>query len=174
MPELFLSAPLYLAPGDYYFGVIVDPDNAFAETNEDNNLAISSTVLTILDNKDLVVSALSTSTNVVGLQGTFQVNFTVTNQGPVDLAGHTRLSYQIVLSDGAVITSGDTVLHSRRLYSSSSPLAANSSRSFSPVLTLPTGVAEGNYYIGVIVDYTNQYAEADESNNSRSSALTIQ
>ncbi len=168
------SAPLYLTPGDYYFGVIVDPDNAFAETDEDNNLAISSTVLTILDNKDLVVSALSTSTNVIGLQGTFQVNFTVTNQGPVDLVRRTRLGYQIVLSEDAVITSSDTVLYSLSLYSSGSPLAANSSRNFVRTLVLPTGVAEGNYYIGVIVDYANQHAEADESNNSRSSALTIQ
>ncbi len=169
------SAALYLAPGDYYFGVIVDPDNSFAETNEDNNLAVSSTVITIRDNADLIVSALS-GPDMIGLQGTFQVNFTATNQGPVAIS-RGSIGYQIVLSDDPVITSDDTVLESNTFsgrYSYSTILAANGWRKITHTLTLPIDIAEGNYYLGVILDYANQRIEADESNNTRSLALTVQ
>ncbi|VAW96699.1 hypothetical protein MNBD_GAMMA19-1735, partial [hydrothermal vent metagenome] len=168
------SAALYLATGDYYFGVIVDPDNTFAEIDEDNNLMVSPAVITILDNADLVVSALS-GPDVIGFQGTFQVSFTATNQGPVN-AGR-RISYQIVLSDDAVITSSDTILESSFFsgpYYYSTGLAANSSKSFTRTFTLPDGIAEGDYYLGVIIDYDNLNAESDENNNTRSSAVTIQ
>ena len=169
-----VSAALYLAAGDYYFGVIVDPDNAFAETNEDNNLAVSSTVITISDNADLVVSALS-GFDVIGLQGTFPVNFTVTNQGPISISGGS-IGYQIVLSDDSIMTSSDTVLESGSFsgsYSYSTILAANGSKNISHTLTLPTGIAEGHYYVGVIVDYGNQRTESDETNNTRSQAIQV-
>ncbi len=168
------SPAIYLATGDYYFGVIVDPDNMFAEIDEDNNLMVSSTVIAVLDNADLVVSALS-GPGVVGLQGVFQVNFTATNQGPVSVGRN--VSYQIVLSDDAVITSSDTILESSFFsgpYYYSTALAANSSKSFTRTLTLPDGIVEGDYYLGVILDYNELNAESDETNNTRSSAVTVQ
>jgi len=168
------SAVLYLAAGDYYFGVIVDPDNLFAETNEANNLAVSSTIINIRDNTDLVISALS-GPAVMGLQGTIQVNFTATNQGPVN-AARTSIGYQIVLSDDPLITSGDTILDSGSFsgsYSYMTSLAANSSRNIARTITLPGGIVEGNYYLGVIIDYDNRHTESDESNNTRSQPAQV-
>ncbi|MCF6255182.1 MAG: S8 family serine peptidase [Gammaproteobacteria bacterium] len=165
--QIVNSAALYLDSGDYYFGIIVDPDNIFTETDEGNNVVVSSTVITISDNRDLTVSAL-TGTSLIGLQGLLSMNFTIANQGPVNTSG--RIYYQIVLSDDAVISSEDTVLRSTYFRN----LTANSSRNIVYSTVLPAAIAQGNYYLGVIVDFTGQHDESDENNNTRSLALTVQ
>lgn len=104
------------------------------------------------------------------------MDFTATNQGSVN-AGKGNINYQIVLSDNAVITASDTVLESgfiRGRYSYVTPLAANSSKNVTHTITLPASITNGSYYLGVIIDADNRYAEADENNNTRSSALIIQ
>jgi len=96
--------------------------------------------------------------------------------GPVN-AARTSIGYQTVLSDDAVITSGDTVLDSGSFsgpYSYVTSLTANSSRNITRTITLPGGIVAGNYYIGVIIDYDNRHIESDENNNTRSSALIVQ
>jgi len=47
-------------------------------------------------------------------------------------------------------------------------------KNISHTLTLSTGIVEGHYYVGIIVDNGNQRTEPDETNNTRSSALIVQ
>ncbi|NOZ53313.1 MAG: S8 family serine peptidase, partial [Gammaproteobacteria bacterium] len=116
--------------------------------------------------KDLTVSAL-TGTSLIGLQGLLSMNFTIANQGPVNTSG--RIYYQIVLSDDAVISSEDTVLRSTYFRN----LTANSSRNITYSTVLPAAIAQGNYYLGVIIDSTGQYDESDENNNTRAQPVQV-
>src|SRR5204862_3976622 len=42
-----------------------------------------------------------------------------------------------------------------------------------PMLTIPSTVAPGNYFIGILVDRTNGTAESNEGNNFKSTPLTV-
>ncbi len=161
--NLSIDKRAFVAPGDYYFGVIVDPSNTFTEINEVNNVTIS-------DNIDLTVAAL-TAPEQIGQSGTFKVNFTAINQSPINVTGY--VNYRIVLSDDSIITMSDTVLLGRSFYT----LAANSSQDIVNTITLPAAVALGEVlgdcHLGVIVDQLNNVYEADESNNTRSLAVAV-
>ena len=68
----------------------------------------------------------------------------------------------IYLSTDDVITTADTYVGYRYV----SSLSAGASSAADTVLTIPTGIAPGDYYLGVIADYGNTVKEFDETNNA--------
>lgn len=148
--ELITTA---LLPGSYYARVYrVSGDTSY-------QLGLSASTTT----PDL--SALSFDAEEPLVAGrSFSVNTRVQNTGSGNAEGF-RVGYY--LSNDSNITTGDRLLGTATVAS----LAANSNAAFSTSLNLPASndpFWSGNrpYYIGVIVDDTQQVVEANETNNS--------
>jgi CARDB/Bacterial pre-peptidase C-terminal domain/Calx-beta domain/FG-GAP-like repeat len=148
--ELITTA---LLPGSYYARVYrVSGDTSY-------QLGLSASTTT----PDL--SALSFDAEEPLVAGrSFSVNTRVQNTGSGNAEGF-RVGYY--LSNDSNITTGDRLLGTATVAS----LAANSNAAFSTTLNLPASndpFWSGNrpYYIGVIVDDTQQVVEANETNNS--------
>jgi len=97
-----------------------------------------------------------------------QVTYTALNQG-----GNPSMciNMAIYLSGDATIDASDTQLKSWGLPNCN--LAACETITQTWAVTIPSGTAPGNYYIGIFADWNNYQAEADENNNTRSVPVTI-
>ena len=110
---------------------------------------------------DLTTTSLSVpSSGQVG--GSISVSAGIFNQQANDSGGFLLGFY---LSADPTITTGD-----RRLASCSwTSLGAGAISSCSGSITIPSDIAPGSYYLGVIADYEGRVAEANEVNNTRAS-----
>lgn len=112
---------------------------------------------------DLAVTAFSApSSGTAG--GSYTVTGTITNQGGSLAAGASAIIY--LSPNNNVATDGGQV--GLDIYVAL--LDVGQSWNFSIPVTLPTNIADGSYYIGVVTLYGD---EADKSNNTRSRAITI-
>ncbi len=165
-----VSIPSNVATGEYFLGVLVDPSGLVTERDESNNTrALPITVTeTTSDGPDLAVSALSVTGNPVAAGASLGYDLTVLNQGNQSAqANYARL----VLSSDTVIDDGDLRLTKPSLQFSS--LAASASAVLTGQVEIPTNVAPGVYFLGVIADPSGRVAEHDESNNTRAVEITV-
>ncbi len=117
---------------------------------------------------NLVVSALS-GPSTAQLKGKLALSYTVQNQGNAN-AGAFNVGFY--LSSDNVITSQDTLLASSKALKNG--LAAGGSTGSTPLsITLPKTTAPGSYFIGAIADPANKVSETNESDNTRSFAITV-
>lgn len=160
-----LTIPSETLLGRYYLGVIVDPNNAIAETSETNN-AVASAAFTVGPDLDVVVVIPPDSLPAITQGGSFDIVDLVENHGSAAGASVVRL----YLSPDSVITAADTLLGSRSVPA----VGGGSSSAGTTRVKLPASVA-GPMYVGAIADATGLVAEAKETNNtSPAEALTIQ
>lgn len=155
-----VTLPSSLAAGTYYVGAIADYTNTVtAESNESNN-ALAGATMTISSGPDLVMTAVSGPASAP--RGTsITVSNSILNQGTGTATNSSTVG--IYLSTDAVITTAD-----RRIGTRSIPaLAVGVTSTASSAVTIPSTLAAGNYYIGVIADYSNTVKESVETNNSR-------
>lgn len=88
--------------------------------------------------------------------------WSVRNVGPVGLEGGIRNGFY--LSTDATITSNDLLLGQNN--NTAGVLGPGQQFDWGgPTLTIPSTVAPGRYWIGILVDDLNQVVESDESNN---------
>jgi subtilase family serine protease len=121
-------------------------------------LAISpATPLWAADLPDLTMTSVSGPSSA-NTEQQITVAYTVKNRGTVN-AGYFLVG--IYLSTDATITTGDTLVATRSVPN----LAAGAESTENTVVTIPSSVASGTYYIGVIADTDNRIAESDETNN---------
>ncbi|QOZ44018.1 hypothetical protein XH89_11370 [Bradyrhizobium sp. CCBAU 53340] len=106
---------------------------------------------------DLTVSNLSVIGSTIG--------FSLNDTGSAAAGTSTSALY---LSTHSTVTTSDTLLGT---YAGSS-LGAGASQSESIAFSLPSNLAAGTYYLGVIADYTSKVAESNETNNT-SSSITV-
>ena len=155
--DTVITIPTSVAPGVYYLGVIADYANAVKETDETNN-SLTGNQITVIG-ADLTMDAVSGP--VSGSSGkTITVSNTVSAAASGGNAG--SFSVGIYLSSDNVITTADTIISYRTV----SSLAAGASSAADTVITIPTSVSPGVYYLGVIADYANAVKESDETNNT--------
>ncbi len=115
---------------------------------------------------DLTVTGLTVSPTTVNSGDKVTVAFNIRNQGNVSASASRQ---DIVLSMDDTINSQDTVLASVN----SSVLAPQATMSFSPSVTIPTGINSGRYFIGVISDAGKVITESSETNNTSAFAITV-
>ncbi|HEV2562012.1 MAG TPA: CARDB domain-containing protein, partial [Rhizomicrobium sp.] len=127
---------------------------AFPVANQANT---GTDALTLSSTVDLT----ATSASLSGSTFSYHINNVGSSAAASSTAG-------IYLSTDSTITTSDTRINTHATPS----LAAGASDIESVVLTLPTTLTPGTYYIGAIADYTNTIAESDETNNA-SSAIPI-
>ena len=160
--------------------VAVTPINdAFVENNETVVVAITagggyaigsplSATVTILSDDvapDMVVSEF-TAPRAGGAGGSITVTDTTRNQG-VGAAAATQTSFH--LSVNAVLDAGDTPLGNRAVPA----LAAGASSAGPTVLTLPSPMSAGTYYLFAKSDATGVVTESSEANNTRLAIIAI-
>ncbi|MDC0714214.1 CARDB domain-containing protein [Stigmatella sp. ncwal1] len=168
-----------VAPGSYQVLVVTDSAGARVdESNEDNNVAAAPITLR---EADLTVSAL-TAPGTAGAGELIAVNWTVSNQGSGAASGKylacCTTGYYYKWEDAAYLStdatlSADDVKFGSVLRSEQYILAAGSSYSVSTPFQLPA-VTPGLYYLIVVADSAgDRVYEASESNNLRTSPITI-
>jgi len=153
------TVPTNTAPGTYYVRVIADTENTNAETNENNNAAVSG-AMTVTSGIDFILSEFSTPSSIATGVST-QVSSTIMNQG----TGYTSVTsfIKFYLSSDTVHDGSDVLLSGSRQISS---LAAGASNSGNTNITVPVNTAAGTYYVIGKADADNTNPESDESNNT--------
>lgn len=164
-----VAIPTTLATGNYYIGVIVDPTNAVAEISETNNILGDSTSIRITQPSQIDLTPTSVDGPTAAQRGnSVAVMTNVSNAGSVT-SGSFNVNYYI--STDASISTGDTLLKSV----SRAAISGSGNVQWTETVTIPSTLAAGTYYIGVVVDPGNAIRERNEANNTRadSAAITI-
>ena len=147
------------------------PTKVQKEISETNNtLATSGTIAVIEAGVDLVPTAISTTATTVADGSPISITDTVENQGPNDMTAPS-IVVNYYLSKTAKITTSGKLLGQRTI--NASDLTAGASSTATTTFTVPTTTAAGSYYIGEIVDATNQQVEINEKNNTLAGSGTI-
>ena len=156
-----LTLPSPLESGTYFVFAKADGSNAVSETNENNNLRVTS----IAVGPDLTVSALAAPLQA-GAGTTVLVSDTTTNQGGGTApASATRF----FLSVNLLLDASDTPLDARSV----GMLAQGQSSTGSTAVAIPPGTASGSYFLIAQADASGAVNEPNEANNTRVTTLKI-
>ena len=160
--SILATLPPSITPGTYYVGLYVDYGDYISESDENNNIVATSTAqLTVIDcGPDLVPTSVSgPSSGVRG--GTAQVSVQISNTGMEDT---TNVDYSIYLSaDASISGTGNDVLIGSDV---TGTIAQGNAWSGLVNLGIPSNLADGCWYWGIIADPNNSITEMDEGNNA--------
>ena len=153
-----VTVPPTVPAGSYYLGMIVDPANAVAEADEANNVA--STTRPRSPSRACPDIAEWTFAPPSGSQPrTFTIYNADRNIGTAPTGPFTVGFY---LSSDLTFTTSDTLIGTRQ-YADLAAGAAGLNEN--TAVTIPGSVPAGSYYLGKIMDPTNEVAESNENNN---------
>ena len=160
-----VTIPANTPPGTYYLGVVYDnaTDGNAADNDSDGWDAMRITVASG-GVADLAVSALSGPANMNPGES-FVMSNTVVNSG-AGASGPFRLG--LYLSSDNVCTTDDTLIGSRGL-----SVAAGGSSTMDTLVSIPAGTPLGATFICAIADDRAAVGESNESNNTRSTPVSI-
>ena len=154
-----VNLPSSISSGTYYFGIIIDSTNRVDEGDETNNILTGNQISISDPDYDLEASSISlTGISSVCLGGTFDLSVSVTNLGN-DYAGFHYYTVMLSLSNTVSSIYSGTNLGSAYGYSGVAYYTDSAQA------TVPTSMAPGTYYVGLIVDSQNNVDETDENNN---------
>ncbi len=171
-PGRTVTLPVSLPEGTWYVGMMVDPGGEVNEIDEGNNVAWTSLeVAQEAEEVDLVADSL------VPVVASVQAGDNLA----VDWAGHLAASstgdvsdafiVAFYLSPNAAIDASDTLLDQVTITGPLTPgdaFGANGG-----MLTIPSGTAAGNWFVGMVVDNSGVITETNENNNTRTASLTV-
>ena len=151
------TAPSYSSNTNMSIVAKVDPSNAIKESNESNNQG--STSVNVLALPDLTVSSLTTNKTVYNPGETVTVTATIKNSGNITAAA-------------SVVKMAPNGLSAQT--KSIGSLGAGQSTTVTFTFTAPSYTSNTNMSIVATADSTNVVAEVSETNNQRSTSITIQ
>ncbi len=160
--------PGSVSPGTYWVGVILDNSNAVAETDEGNNTASRQiTIVSSSSKPNLKVSGCSVSPDHASSGGTVQLSFRAQNTGST---GAAYFSYSTFISTDQTFDGSDQMVGGLDVPGG----WAAGYDSGTQTVTVPlTGLADGTYYVGYVVDVGNQVPETNESDNYCVAQVTV-
>ncbi|MFT3836818.1 MAG: CARDB domain-containing protein [Myxococcaceae bacterium] len=138
--------PASVTPGNYFVIGVIDPDNAVAESNENNNIGVANPVTIGPPTPDLIVTQVTAPTTS-GPGQQIQINRAISNIGNA-AAGSFKYTYFI--SNNSVVTISDVKLDPVGTVASLDPSMSDSAME---LVTLPSNLPAGKYYIGACVNY---------------------
>jgi sugar lactone lactonase YvrE len=141
-------------------GVSVGTVTSYTFTNVTANHTISASFAALAD---LTVNSVTGPSNATRGKS-ISVSTSIKNLGGGAVGSFTVSFY---LSKDTGITSGDTLLGTRTVTS----LSSGSTTSLSGNFTVPSTIATGKYYVGVIVDSREIIIESSEANNSKAAGI---
>ncbi len=152
-----LTFPTFTATTSLYLGVLVDIYSRVPETNPNNNIGHTQQPLRIVfPIPDLAGSIVETATAAAAGEQ-LAITRQITNAGVADAMS---FSYRYYLSTNAMISTDDIELGRFNL-----SLPEGGDDYGVDVLTVPSNVSPGTYYLGMIVDPDDLLDEVDEENN---------
>ena len=152
--------------GTYHIIVQTDVYNYQPETDENNNFASTAFNLT---NADLTASNFVAPDQASTNQG-ISVQFTVTNSGTGTAAQDWYDG--VYISTDATLSSNDTLI-TTWWAGNNSPLAPGASYVSSGTVTVPTGYADGTYYLIAKADVYDYQNESNNNNNWVARQITV-
>jgi subtilisin family serine protease/subtilase family serine protease len=157
-----LSLPPGTGAGSYFVIAVADANGAVIESLENNNTRATGVIRV---GPDFIVTALTAPSSAVA--GTsISASDTTKNQG-VDSVPASVTSFY--LSSNSTFDEADQFLASRGV----SPLGPGLSEAGSVMLAIPVSTPAGSYYIIARSDASDATAEAQETNNNKSRAISI-
>ncbi|MBS71595.1 MAG: hypothetical protein CMO20_01395 [Thermoplasmata archaeon] len=159
--SLVVTVPSNVNAGCWYYGIIVDTNNAIIEQNENNNDMASSNQVCILQPNLRIVSVSSPGPSTLGQS--IELNVIVENSGGANAGRHQLgISFEVVQPNGQP----DIFVEEVNITS----LSANSNTQITRTVQLPTNPA-GSYRILAVIDYAGLIAESDENDNEGRGAI---
>ncbi|MCE3258751.1 MAG: hypothetical protein K0S12_392 [Bacteroidetes bacterium] len=158
--------PAGTAAGNYYVVAYADPNNAIAESNEANNYKANALSVIVQNVTDAAISSPVSSTSSAMPGGTLTAGFTVHNLGNSTIPS---LSTGYYLSTDTVWNSSDVLLTTQSFAS----LPAGGTGTGSKTVTIPGGTTSGSYYLLFVADNSSSLTEANENNNVKFKALSV-
>ncbi len=156
--EYNVPIPTGMNTGYHYLGLIADNRDGVNELDETNNVVASSSRIDIEEPADLVPDSPSGPNSAQAGQQV-SISWRIDNTGD-DASGW--FYWDMYISTDSTITTSDTKLGSTQQANS---ISGGSYRSGTYSPTLPSNLAQGTYYLGIIADTTSRVTEGDETNN---------
>ena len=165
--EYSVPIPTGMNTGYHYLGLIADNRDGVNELDETNNIVSSSSRIDIEEPADLVPDSPSGPNSAQAGQQV-SISWRIDNDGD-DASGW--FYWEMYISTDSTITTSDTKLGSTQQANS---ISGGSYRSGTYSPTLPSNLAQGTYYFGIIVDTSSRVTEGDETNNiERGNSISI-
>ncbi len=167
--QAVVTIPNTTPPGPYSLGIVVDANDDVLEARDDNNTLATSATFSVEAIPDLQMTAVSGPLG--GVAGSpVGIDYTVVAND----VGASNITVQFYLSMDTAITDADIFLGTETGLN----LTADVPFSGTATLTVPSGVAQGVYYLGAIVNQNNAnqsdaIAESDTTNNALAAAQSI-
>ncbi|RTQ53178.1 T9SS type A sorting domain-containing protein [Hymenobacter gummosus] len=162
------TVPAATAAGTYRLLVVADPQNTVTESDEQNNVTVFASSITVTAaGVDLAVSQLTVLPSPVRAGGTIAVTAFHENLGTAAAAAHTIGVY---LSTNTTLDAGDVLLTSSSVGSMAAGFGIT--RVLSGI-SIPSGTAPGPYFVLFVADSQNAVSETNEQNNVASLALRV-
>ncbi|MGV8111790.1 MAG: C10 family peptidase [Lentimicrobium sp.] len=166
-----LTIPTGTSSGTYYLLFFADHDNAFVETDENNNVVfIQITVTGGSSGDDFYVQNQTATPASVAAGGAIDVSASQCYSGTTPDASMGSVYLGYYLSPTPTFNSSTAV------YLDEDPSGLGSDdpcNSESETLTIPTGTSSGTYYLLFFADHDNAFVETDENNNVVSIQITV-
>lgn len=155
--------------GSYYLAAVADSASVLSESNEADNIAITTSASLIVARPDLRAE-ISASAQTVTPGNPVVANITVRNASAVQTPG---FDVRVYLSADGVVNAGDVLLQTIFMGTDTLGLAANGSATIPLSVPLPTSATPGTYRLIVVADLDNVVAESNESNNTTATASAL-
>jgi len=150
--------PSEISEGQYFILAVSDYDWQYSELIETDNVAAIALNVVIPDQGEFWLTDFEISPLEVLAGGTMDIDVTVN----ASINGSASIQTGYYLSTDDIFDASDTFLDE----DGSSFLAPfDLDDSSGPDVIIPDDLAVGQYYIIIVADYLNEYAEPDESNN---------
>ncbi|NOZ00437.1 MAG: hypothetical protein GXP54_00920 [Deltaproteobacteria bacterium] len=166
----YVDEPVPLPPdtpeGQYFMFVVADPGNVVTETDEDNNVAQATSLITVSESAkykaDLTVTAPDFSEGATVVPGkSVSYSIKIANEGMAEAKNFRYAVYGSVDSDLSEDDIRLTAEDSDMIFS----LGADKTVVISGLLRIPAGTPVGKYMAIASVDLNNSVPEESESNN---------
>ena len=163
-----VTIPSVTPPGTYYLGFWVDDTGVVTETNENNNIALHSP-LTVTSGggggggsgqANLAAMPCTVAPVIAQAGGTAGITWRALNTGDADSGAFTWGVY--LSTDGVIDPSSDTLL---REQVRTNLAAGGDTGPLWYSFTLDSGLADGLYRVGLVLDTGAVVAESDETDN---------
>jgi len=159
-----VNIPSGTAAGTYYLGFWIDDTGAVSESNESNNMAMHHPLTVTTGGgggqPNLTAMPCSVAPVIAQAGGTAGITWRAFNTGDADSGAFTWGVY--LSNDGVIDPSSDTLL--REQVMTNLPAGSDSGIKWHS-FTLDSGLADGLYRVGLVLDTGSAVAESDETDN---------
>ena len=167
--SLVVNIPVAQPDGSYFIGIALDTGGAVAESNEGNNTcATGLTIAAAAGEPNLEVVSCSLTPTSAAPGDTVTFTWRGRNSGT---AASGAFTWGVYLSTDATISPGsDTLVESN---SGGGWAAGYDTGNLTVSVDLASGLADGQYWLGVVLDTAGAVTESSEADNDCATALTV-